>query len=91
MDLQSIFHFDFYTIDFNGELSALFGGTLRDQHEFIVSCISKVLNLYPIPNRPKSVIIIGHSMVNLRKYKICKSESLINIKFTSLMFTNITN
>ncbi|XKL67124.1 hypothetical protein PGB90_010544 [Kerria lacca] len=62
MDLQSIFHFDFYTIDFNGELSALFGGTLRDQHEFIVSCISKVLNLYPIPNRPKSVIIIGHSM-----------------------------
>lgn len=63
LDLQSIFHFDFFTIDFNGELSALYGGTLMDQHEFMISSVDKVLKLYPPKNRPKSVVIIGHSMV----------------------------
>ncbi|XP_065218732.1 GPI inositol-deacylase isoform X2 [Planococcus citri] len=62
MDLQSIFHFDFFTSDFNGEYSALYGGTLKKQHEFIICSIRKILSLYPPGNRPESVIIIGHSM-----------------------------
>lgn len=65
MDLQSIFHFDFFTSDFNGEYSALYGGTLKSQHDFIICSIRKILSLYPLGNRPESVIVIGHSMVSI--------------------------
>ncbi|KAJ2945870.1 hypothetical protein O0L34_g4777 [Tuta absoluta] len=60
------FHFDYFTIDYNEELSGLYGGVLQSQTEFAAACISRILRLYKsnryTKNVPKSVILIGHSM-----------------------------
>ena len=56
-----------FLVNFNEELSGLYGGVLQTQTQFAAACISKILNLYK-SNRytksvPTSVILIGHSMV----------------------------
>ncbi|KAK5156159.1 GPI inositol deacylase [Recurvomyces mirabilis] len=62
---------DFFTVDFNEELSAFHGQTLLDQAEYLNEAIAYILALYHNPHRsqrehglpdPKSVIILGHSM-----------------------------
>ncbi|EMC96434.1 hypothetical protein BAUCODRAFT_33785 [Baudoinia panamericana UAMH 10762] len=62
---------DFFTVDFNEELSAFHGQTLLDQAEYLNEAIAYILALYHNPHKsvresglpdPKSVIIIGHSM-----------------------------
>lgn len=62
---------DFFTVDFNEELSAFHGQTLLDQAEYLNEAIAYILALYHNPQRslrepglpdPKSVIILGHSM-----------------------------
>jgi glycosylphosphatidylinositol deacylase len=61
--------FNYFTISFNEELSALYGPILYDQTEYAKHCIKKILSLYddvqPVEQRPKSVIIIGNSMGGL--------------------------
>jgi GPI inositol-deacylase len=63
--------FDFFTIDFNEDLSAFHGQTLVDQAEYVNEAIAYILSLYHDSNRlhrdpslpdPSSVILIGHSM-----------------------------
>lgn len=57
--------FIIFTVDFNEEYSALFGGILEDQRLYLELCIQTVLKLYKnSPNPPKSVSIVAHSMVN---------------------------
>lgn len=52
-----------FTVDFNEEFSALYGGYLQEQTQYLGSCVRKVLSLYSnLPNKPQSVVIIGHSM-----------------------------
>lgn len=52
-----------FPVDFNDEFSALYGGYLQDQADYLGGCVRKVLSLYRhFPNGPKSVVIIGHSM-----------------------------
>ncbi len=62
---------DFFTVDFNEELTAFHGQTLLDQAEYLNEAIAYILALYHNPERsqrelglpdPKSVIILGHSM-----------------------------
>ena len=62
---------DFFTVDFNEELTAFHGQTLLDQAEYLNEAIAYILALYHSPQRslretglpdPKSVIILGHSM-----------------------------
>ncbi|KAK3709381.1 GPI inositol deacylase [Vermiconidia calcicola] len=62
---------DFFTVDFNEELTAFHGQTLLDQAEYLNEAIAYILALYHTPQRslrdpglpdPKSVIILGHSM-----------------------------
>ena len=62
---------DFFTVDFNEELTAFHGQTLLDQAEYLNEAIAFILALYHNPQRsardstlplPKSVIILGHSM-----------------------------
>lgn len=56
------------SVDFDEELSAVFGGVLDDQSIYLDLCIKAVLNLYKdLPNPPKSVSIIAHSMVSICK------------------------
>jgi glycosylphosphatidylinositol deacylase len=58
------FQFDYFTVDLNEEYSALFGGVLKDQREFVHHCLHRILELYRNnANKPTSVILIGHSMV----------------------------
>lgn len=62
---------DFFTVDFNEELTAFHGQTLLDQAEYLNEAVAYILALYHNPHRslrepglpdPQSVIILGHSM-----------------------------
>ncbi|KAJ4288991.1 GPI inositol deacylase [Kalmusia sp. IMI 367209] len=62
---------DFFSVDFNEDITAFHGQTLLDQAEYLNDAISFILSLYHTPSRalrdsdlpdPTSVIIVGHSM-----------------------------
>lgn len=62
---------DFFTVDFNEDITAFHGQTLLDQAEYLNDAITYILSLYHDPARslrhgdlpdPTSVIIVGHSM-----------------------------
>ena len=62
---------DFFTLDFNEDLSAFHGQTILDQAEYVNEAVAYILSLYTdadntmrdskLPD-PSSVILIGHSM-----------------------------
>ena len=57
--------FNFYTISFNEELTALYGPLLKLQTEYARHSIEHILSLYEgvVENkRPKSVLVLGNSM-----------------------------
>lgn len=62
---------DFFTVDFNEDITAFHGQTLLDQAEYLNEAIRYILSLYSDPQRadrdsqlpdPTSVVILGHSM-----------------------------
>ena len=62
---------DFFTADFNEDITAFHGQTLLDQAEYLNDAVAYILSLYHDPQNPRrdpdqpdptSVIIIGHSM-----------------------------
>lgn len=62
---------DFFTVDFNEDITAFHGQTLLDQAEYLNEAVRYILSLYFDPQRvnrdsglpdPTSVIIVGHSM-----------------------------
>ena len=62
---------DFFSVDFNEDITAFHGQTLLDQAEYLNDAISFILSLYHSPSRslrdsdlpdPTAVIIVGHSM-----------------------------
>ena len=62
---------DFFSVDFNEDITAFHGQTLLDQAEYLNEAVAYILALYHNPNRsvrdaslpdPTSVIILGHSM-----------------------------
>ncbi|KAK4140644.1 GPI inositol-deacylase [Dichotomopilus funicola] len=62
---------DFFTVDFNEDISAFHGQTLLDQAEYLNEAIRYILSLYLDPHisdrdpdlpDPTSVIVLGHSM-----------------------------
>ncbi|NP_001087710.1 GPI inositol-deacylase precursor [Xenopus laevis] len=60
------YHFNIFTVNFNEELVALYGGSLRRQTRFVHECIKTILSLYKNQTfPPESVAIIGHSMGGL--------------------------
>lgn len=59
------FHFNYFTVDLNEELSGLNGALLYDQITYVNQSIQRVLELYQNRyNPPKSVVLVGHSMVS---------------------------
>uniref|UniRef100_A0A8B9UF92 GPI inositol-deacylase n=1 Tax=Anas zonorhyncha TaxID=75864 RepID=A0A8B9UF92_9AVES len=65
-DLDFKYHFNFFTVNFNEELVALYGGTLQRQTKFVHECIKVILKLYRDREfAPSSVAIVGHSMGGL--------------------------
>ncbi|KAF2089674.1 PGAP1-domain-containing protein [Saccharata proteae CBS 121410] len=62
---------DFFSVDFNEDITAFHGQTLLDQAEYLNDAVAYILSLYHNPHRsarnnelpdPTSVIIVGHSM-----------------------------
>ncbi|SPO02615.1 related to sphingosine-1-phosphate lyase [Cephalotrichum gorgonifer] len=62
---------DFFTVDFNEDITAFHGQTLLDQAEYVNEAVRYILSLYMDPRRsprranvpdPTSVIVLGHSM-----------------------------
>ncbi|KAF2135520.1 uncharacterized protein K452DRAFT_239236 [Aplosporella prunicola CBS 121167] len=62
---------DFFSVDFNEDITAFHGQTLLDQAEYLNDAVAYILSLYHNPHRsirspdlpdPSSVIIVGHSM-----------------------------
>ncbi len=68
LNSRSPFHMDFFTVDLNEEYSALYGGVLETQTEFVRQSIYRILDLYKNAKatKPESVVLVGHSMVNLQ-------------------------
>ncbi|KAM6986217.1 LOW QUALITY PROTEIN: GPI inositol-deacylase [Aplochiton taeniatus] len=61
--LEGGVHLNVFTIDFNEELVALYGGSLRRQTLFLHESIKAILRLYKgLDNPPSSVALVGHSM-----------------------------
>lgn len=58
------YHFDYFTIDMNEELSGLSGVFLNDQLDYTNQSLHYILKLYKNQRfPPKAVVLIGHSMV----------------------------
>lgn len=78
------YHFDYFTIDLNEELTGLSGIYLNDQLKYVNKSIYTVLDLYPNKKfKPKAVILIGHSMGGLLVRKLAQFNSTpINIVIT---------
>lgn len=56
-------HLDYFSVDLNEEYSALYGGVLQEQTEFVARCVVQVLDLYRgLKNRPRQLILVGHSI-----------------------------
>ncbi|XP_010210573.1 PREDICTED: GPI inositol-deacylase [Tinamus guttatus] len=65
-DVDFKYHFNFFSVNFNEELVALYGGSLQRQTKFVHECIKVILKLYRDREfAPSSVAIIGHSMGGL--------------------------
>ncbi|VVD00800.1 unnamed protein product [Leptidea sinapis] len=83
------YHFDYFTINFNEELSGLYGGVLQSQTEFAAACISKVLSLYRNHRYskivPSSVVLIGHSMGGVIAKRLLAYPNTLNT--TSILLT----
>uniref|UniRef100_A0AAZ3QDC9 GPI inositol-deacylase n=1 Tax=Oncorhynchus tshawytscha TaxID=74940 RepID=A0AAZ3QDC9_ONCTS len=61
--LEGGVHLNVFTIDFNEELVALYGGSLRRQTLFLHESIKAILRLYKDHEAPPhSVVLVGHSM-----------------------------
>ncbi|KAJ8730055.1 hypothetical protein PYW07_017093 [Mythimna separata] len=77
------YHFDFFSISYNEELSGLYGGVLQSQTKFAAASITKILSLYKsnkyTKTVPTSVILIGHSMGGLIAKRLLAYPSTINM------------
>ncbi|XP_058044186.1 GPI inositol-deacylase isoform X4 [Ahaetulla prasina] len=81
------YHFDVFSVNFNEELVALYGGSLQRQTRFVHECIKIILKLYKGHEfAPRSVAVVGHSMGGLvaRALVILKhfKPELLNILIT---------
>lgn len=47
-DLDFKYHFNFFSVNFNEELVALYGGTLQQQTKFVHECLKVILRLYRV-------------------------------------------
>ncbi|CAL1582641.1 unnamed protein product [Knipowitschia caucasica] len=62
-NIEGGLHFNVFTVDFNEELVALYGGSLLKQTHFLHESIKAILRLYKqLKSPPQSVVLVGHSM-----------------------------
>lgn len=64
-------HLDYFAVDLNEEYSALFGGVLEEQTQFIEHSIKAILKLYQrLPFPPTKLAIVGHSIGGIIAQKL---------------------
>ncbi|CAG9093674.1 unnamed protein product [Plutella xylostella] len=77
------FHFDYFMVSFNEDLSGLYGGVLPSQTDYAAACIRKILSLYKTnaytKTVPTSVILIGHSMGGLVAKRLLAYPDTIDV------------
>lgn len=62
-NLEGGLHLNVFTVDFNEELVALYGGSLTRQTHFLHESIKAILRLYKhLKTPPQGVALVGHSM-----------------------------
>ncbi|XP_038125707.1 GPI inositol-deacylase isoform X2 [Cyprinodon tularosa] len=62
-NMEAGLHLNVFTVDFNEELVAFYGGSLLRQTHFLHECIKAVLRLYKnLKVPPRNVALVGHSM-----------------------------
>ncbi|XP_040297592.1 GPI inositol-deacylase isoform X2 [Bufo bufo] len=84
------YHFDVFSINFNEELVALYGGSLQKQTQFVHVCIKAILRLYKNQEfPPQSVILLGHSMGGLIARALFTLKSF-KPQFINLIITQAT-
>ncbi|KAJ8975495.1 hypothetical protein NQ317_016371 [Molorchus minor] len=89
LNSRTPFHFDYYTIDFNDELSGLYGPLLYDQLSYLNSSLYRILELYnERKNKPTSIALIGHSMGGIVAKNLL--SQLSNPNLVSLLITLAT-
>lgn len=85
LNSRSKYHFDFFTIDLNNELSGLNGAVLEEQTKFLNESIQRILTLYTetksnkVTTLPKSVILIGHSMGGVISHGFLVNSHMANV------------
>ncbi|XP_062972289.1 GPI inositol-deacylase [Elgaria multicarinata webbii] len=83
-DVDYKYHFDVFSVNFNEELVALYGGSLQRQTRFVHECIKVILKLYKGQMfAPRSVTIVGHSMGGL------VARALLTLKTFKVELLNI--
>ncbi len=86
--------FQYFTISFNEELSALYGPLLEMQTEFAKHCVEHILSLFenvkPESKRPRSVLIIGNSMGGLVARGLLLPDNNNQFQMKNLIHTIIT-
>lgn len=65
-DIDFKYHFDFFSVNFNEELVALYGGSLQKQTKFVHECIKTILKLYKVRE---------HLQINKRKQPILRIQN----------------
>ncbi|XP_071964178.1 GPI inositol-deacylase-like isoform X2 [Antedon mediterranea] len=84
------FHFDYFSVDLDGELVGMYGGFLQHQTEYVVHCINHILSLYQhLKNPPQNVVIVGHSMGGLIARALFLSPKF-NSKLVNTIITQAT-
>lgn len=53
-------HLDYFGVDYNEEFSALFGGYLQPQADYLAHCVHAISRLYARPS--PGIVIVAHSM-----------------------------
>ncbi|XP_063901046.1 uncharacterized protein LOC135120639 isoform X2 [Zophobas morio] len=59
-NINNSINFDYFAVDFNEELTAMYGVLALRQTEYVGRCIAQILEYYN--NKTKKIVIIGYSM-----------------------------
>lgn len=75
-DVDFKYHFNFFSVNFNEELVALYGGSLQQQTKFVHECIKVILKLYKVSRRCmlNDVLASGNGILAIFSAKKLKNE-----------------
>ncbi|XP_058808339.1 GPI inositol-deacylase [Phymastichus coffea] len=85
---RTMFHFDYFTISFGKDYSALYGGVLKEETDYVAKCLQRIFSLYQ--GKVKNIVLIGHSMGGLIAKGALLMTPEINSNIASILITLAT-